>query len=85
MIGYIYSSNGIIQAQVSTDRTVNTIVTPKGNVAEITGGETRGSNLFHSFQEFSVGTGNEAFFNNTNEISNIFSRVDLLQKFFMIQ
>jgi filamentous hemagglutinin family protein len=44
-------------------------------VAEITGGETRGGNLFHSFQDFSVGTGNEAAFLNANDLANIFSRV----------
>ena len=63
-------------AQVTTDGTVNTQVNQNGNVAEITGGERRGSNLFHSFQDFSVPTGNEAFFNNNaDNISNIFSRV----------
>jgi len=62
-------------AQVTTDGTVNTQVNQNGNSAEITGGETRGGNLFHSFQDFSVTTGNEAFFNNSNDISNIFSRV----------
>lgn len=62
-------------AQVTPDGTVNTQVNQNENVAEITGGETRGDNLFHSFQDFSVGTGNEAFFNNANDISNIFSRV----------
>ena len=62
-------------AQVTTDGTVNTQVNQNGNSAEITGGETRGGNLFHSFQDFSVPTGNEAFFNNANDISNIFSRV----------
>ncbi len=74
-VGYLYASSRITQAQVTSDGTVNTIVTPNGNVAEITGGETREGNLFHSFQDFSVGTGNEAFFNNANDISNIFSRV----------
>ncbi len=73
--GYLYASVSITQAQVTSDGTVNTVVTPNGNVAEITGGETKGSNLFHSFQEFSVSTGNEAFFNNAHDISNIFSRV----------
>ena len=62
-------------AQVTTDGTVNTQVNQNGDVAEITGGETRGSNLFHSFQDFSVGAGNEAFFNNADNISDIFSRV----------
>ena len=64
-----------IVAQVTTDGTVNTQVNQDGNVSEITGGETRGDNLFHSFQDFSVQTGNEAFFNNADSISNIFSRV----------
>ncbi len=72
-LGCLYASS--TQAQVTSDGTVNTQVNQNGNVAEITGGETRGSNLFHSFQDFSVGTGNEAFFDNANEISNIFSRV----------
>ena len=62
-------------AQVTSDGTVNTQVNQNGNVSEITGGETRGSNLFHSFQDFSVQTGNEAFFDNAASISNIFSRV----------
>ena len=62
-------------AQVTSDGTVNTQVNQNGNVAEITGGETRGDNLFHSFQDFSVPTNNEAFFNNADSIDNIFSRV----------
>ncbi|MEM7759460.1 MAG: filamentous hemagglutinin N-terminal domain-containing protein [Cyanobacteria bacterium P01_A01_bin.40] len=62
-------------AQVTSDTTVNTSVSQNGIIAEITGGETRGDNLFHSFQDFSVPAGNEAFFNNANDISNIFSRV----------
>ena len=64
-----------LPAQITSDGTVNTQVTQNGNSAAITGGETRGSNLFHSFQDFSVSTGNEAFFNNASDISNIFSRV----------
>ena len=74
-VAYLWVTGSNVKAQVTTDGTVNTIVTPNGNVDEITGGETRGSNLFHSFREFSVSTGNEAFFNNANDISNIFSRV----------
>ena len=68
-------STSPILAQVTSDDTVNTQVERDGNVAEITGGETRGSNLFHSFQDFSVGAGNEAYFNNAENISDIFSRV----------
>ena len=68
-------SGEILLAQVVRDNTVNTQVNRDGNVAEITGGETRGENLFHSFQDFSIPTGNEAVFNNANDIANIFSRV----------
>ncbi len=74
-VSYLYASSSITHAQVTSDGTVDTQVTQDGNVAEITGGETRGSNLFHSFQDFSVPTSNEVFFNNANDISNIFSRV----------
>jgi len=74
-VGYLYATSNPTFAQVTSDGTVNTQVDQNGNVAEITQGETRGSNLFHSFQDFSVTTGNEAFFNNANDISNIFSRV----------
>ncbi|MCC0178743.1 S-layer family protein [Waterburya agarophytonicola K14] len=72
-LGCFYSNS--TQAQVTSDGTVNTQINTNGNVAEITGGEIREGNLFHSFQDFSVPTGNEAFFNNANDISNIFSRV----------
>ena len=68
-------STSPLLAQVTTDGTVNTQVNQNGNVTEITGGETRGSNLFHSFQDFSVPAGNEAYFNNASDISDIFSRV----------
>ena len=73
--GYLYATSNTALAQVTSDGTVNTQVNQNGNVAEITGGETRDGNLFHSFRNFSVTTGNEAFFNNANDISNIFSRV----------
>jgi len=74
-VSYLYITSSPSVAQITSDGTVNTQVNQNGNVAEITQGETRGSNLFHSFQDFSVTTGNEAFFNNANDISNIFSRV----------
>ena len=74
-LGYLYATITATSAQVTSDGTVNTQVNQNGSVAEITGGETRGGNLFHSFQDFSVPTGNEAFFNNAESISNIFSRV----------
>jgi large exoprotein involved in heme utilization and adhesion len=72
---YLHFSSEIANAQVTADDTVDTQVTQTDNVSEIIGGETRGDNLFHSFQEFSVGTGETASFLNPNDIANIISRV----------
>ena len=74
-VSYLCVSGNIAQAQVTPDNTVDTNVNQNGNVSEITGGQTRGDNLFHSFQDFSVPTGNEAFFDNADTIENVFSRV----------
>jgi len=41
----------------------------------ITGGASRGVNLFHSFREFNVGEGRGAYFANPTGIANIFTRV----------
>ena len=65
----------VTYAQITPDNTLDTQVDRNGNVSEITGGQTQGGNLFHSFQDFSVPSGNEAFFNNADSISTIFSRV----------
>ena len=72
---YLYTTTKVTLAQITPDNTVNTRVERSGNVSEITGGATRGNNLFHSFEQFSIPGGNEAFFNNANAIQNIFSRV----------
>jgi filamentous hemagglutinin family protein len=74
-LGYLFLFSNVSFAQVTSDGTVNTQVNQNGNVAEITGGERAGDNLFHSFQDFSVGTGDTASFLNANDIANIFSRV----------
>lgn len=66
-------------AQVVPDNTLgveNSVVTDTGSgVDTIAGGATRGGNLFHSFQEFSVPTNGAAFFNNATNIQNILTRV----------
>jgi filamentous hemagglutinin family protein len=43
--------------------------------AQIDGGAVRGTNLFHSFQQFSIPTGGSASFNNASDIRNIITRV----------
>jgi filamentous hemagglutinin family protein len=54
----------------------NSIVNPSTpNTDIINGGVTRGSNLFHSFQEFSIPTGKGVIFNNAPNIENIISRI----------
>ncbi len=64
-------------SQISPDTTlpVNSIVTPNGTLFSITGGTQAGGNLFHSFNQFSVLTGQTAYFNNPLTIQNIISRV----------
>ncbi|BAU63401.1 filamentous haemagglutinin outer membrane protein [Stanieria sp. NIES-3757] len=62
---------------ISSDGTLPTPteVTPTATGVEINGGTTRGENLFHSFKDFSVLSGSEAFFNNAPDVVNILNRV----------
>ena len=65
-------------AQIIPDSSLgaeNSVVDSDGNRDTINGGAIRNANLFHSFQEFNVGAGKEAYFTNPNGIDNIFSRV----------
>ncbi|MFB2922852.1 filamentous hemagglutinin N-terminal domain-containing protein [Aerosakkonema funiforme] len=67
---------GEVRSQIAPDGTLSTNVTTPDNLNfTINEGDRAGNNLFHSFREFSVPTGGEAFFNNAVDIQNIFSRV----------
>ncbi|MEH2371725.1 two-partner secretion domain-containing protein [Nostoc sp.] len=69
-------------AQIQKDGTLgseSSIITPKlidgQPIDQIDGGAVRGTNLFHSFEQFSVSAGRTAYFNNPIDIQNIISRV----------
>ncbi|MEH2360674.1 two-partner secretion domain-containing protein [Nostoc sp.] len=69
-------------AQIQKDSTLgseSSIITPKlidgQPTDQIDGGAVRGTNLFHSFEQFSVSAGRTAYFNNPIDIQNIISRV----------
>lgn len=73
----ITTITAIAQAQITPDGSLNTTVTQSGLNTIITNGTTAGTNLFHSFGQFSVPTGGSATFdlNATPAIRTIFSRV----------
>jgi len=77
MGGAIASSVNCAFAQITPDRNLpnNSSVTTADNIRTISGGTQAGSNLFHSFEEFSVSTGGAAYFNNAPDIQNIISQV----------
>ena len=79
MGGAIAFSGDYAWSQIQSDNTLgaqSSIVTsPNLDNFQIDGGLTQGTNLFHSFREFSIPTGGSASFNNTANIQNIISRV----------
>jgi filamentous hemagglutinin family protein len=81
LIGWAFASYlavpmDLAQAQVMPDGSLPTAVTSPDNLNfTIDGGSRSGSNLFHSFSQFSVPTGGAAVFNNPADVQTIFSRV----------
>jgi filamentous hemagglutinin family protein len=66
----------VVQAQIIPDGTLPTRVrSPNGLDFAIEDGSRSGTNLFHSFSQFSLPTLGSATFNNATDIQNIFSRV----------
>jgi filamentous hemagglutinin family protein len=72
-------SQAAVTSAITSDGTLGTTVTQSGTIHIITGGARprNGPNLFHSFDRFSVGTGDTALFSGSGQtgIVNILSRV----------
>ncbi|MFB2924046.1 filamentous hemagglutinin N-terminal domain-containing protein [Aerosakkonema funiforme] len=79
LLAYLYPAGG----QIIPDRTLgseNSQVVPNVEIKgvqsdRIDGGAIRGSNLFHSLQEFNIPEGRGAYFSNPDGIINILTRV----------
>lgn len=69
----IASSEIVPDDTLGSEQTIVTPVSP--TVSRIEGGAIRGENLFHSFEQFNVGEGQNVFFDNSTKIDNILGRV----------
>ena len=77
LIGSLFLVQNMAHAQVVTDGTTGAREALEGPDYEIGAdlGTEAGDNLFHSFDEFSIGTGESATFTGPDNIDNIISRV----------
>ena len=64
-----------ITPELGANGTGTVVTVPDGNQFDITGGTQSGANLFHSFEQFGLNSGQIANFLSNPEIQNILSRV----------
>ena len=77
ILGDVMASSRV-QAQTQPDASLGqeaSVVSSQGLQELVTGGATRGSGLFHSFEALNVGEGRSLYFSPANGIDHIFSRV----------
>ncbi|WP_254563855.1 filamentous hemagglutinin N-terminal domain-containing protein [Oscillatoria sp. HE19RPO] len=76
-VSFFYTLTSPAEAQVFPDSTLPnpSVVTNEGTIQRITGGTEIGASLLHSFQEFSLMTGNTALFENALTVENILTRI----------
>jgi filamentous hemagglutinin family protein len=74
---HVFADQALPASAITSDGTLGTKVNESGTTFDITGGTRNGTNLFHSFGLFSVGTGDTAnFLNNTGlATTNILGRI----------
>ena len=74
--GLCSTTHAQVSTKITVDGTLGTTVTRSGTTTfNIDGGTIKGTNLFQSFGQFSVGTNDIASFNGPPGIQNILSRV----------
>ncbi|MBP0001088.1 MAG: filamentous hemagglutinin N-terminal domain-containing protein [Cyanobacteria bacterium SID2] len=73
--GFLSSNPAFSQIVPDNTLPIPSQMTVDANLYTIEGGTETGSNLFHSFESFSIPTGSEAFFNNATTVENILTRV----------
>ncbi|NEO87661.1 MAG: DUF4347 domain-containing protein, partial [Spirulina sp. SIO3F2] len=71
----VWTAPTIAQSIMAAPDSTGTIIQHNGNTYYIQGGTQAGANLFHSFQEFGLSTGEIANFLSNPTVNNIFGRV----------